>query len=423
MSKHSKHAKISRLGEPNFGSRTDIGRIREHNEDSLVAKNPLYAVFDGMGGHAAGEVASEIASKVVAAHAPEELDADALGQAVIDANLEIIHAAATGTGKKGMGTTCTAAMLMGEDLIIAQVGDSRCYLLHDGRLSQLTRDHSYVADLVEQGAITKDYARIHPDRSKITRALGTDPNMVPDLYELKVSSGDRLLLCSDGLYSMITDDDIEHILNAEAEPQAAADHLVREANEWGGHDNCTVIVVDVLGFSEIKIKRVARKTKVMAAFVSVLLVAILGSAALVFNNWVSNAAYLGECDGKVAIYHGIVMGDVGGRTDNLGEVSDVSMSDLDSSVADRIRKGEITYNSYSEAQALVKSYKQNIEENKKQEEAKKNAASEATTQAQAYNSSSSSASGSTTTTATSASTATSANSAQSSVSTSTGSGQ
>lgn len=382
IGKHSKHGIVSKLGEPNFGSRTDIGRVREHNEDSLIVKYPLYAVFDGMGGHAAGEVASEIASKVVFERAPESLDANALGQAVMDANLEIIHAAATGVGKKGMGTTCTAAMLMGETLIIAQVGDSRCYLLHDGELSQLTRDHSYVADLVEQGAITKDYARVHPDRSKITRALGTDPNMVPDLYELNVSSGDRLLLCSDGLYSMITDDDIEHILNAETDPQDAADRLVREANEWGGHDNCTVIVVDVSGFTEIKKKKVARKTKVGAGIVVCLLFAILGTAGWAFNNWISNAAYLAECDGKVAIYHGIVMGDVGGRTDNLGEISDVNISDLDSGVAERIRRGEISYNNYSEAQALVKSYKQNIDTKKQDEQKKKDAASEATAQGQ-----------------------------------------
>ena len=371
MSSNRKQNRLeAKFGVPNSGSRTDVGRVRDHNEDSLVVKHPLYAVFDGMGGHAAGEVASEIAANVLQTLSPSILDPTALGQAVVNANLEIIHAAQIGQGRQGMGTTCTAALLNGNRLVLAQVGDSRAYLLHEGNLQQLTRDHSYVADLVERGEITKDYARIHPDRSKITRALGTDPNMVPDLYELTVEEGDRLLLCSDGLYSMITDDDIEHILNSEEDPQAAADRLVSEANGWGGHDNITVIVVDAKGFAEIKKKKLARKTKVTATFIVLVLLAVIGGSAWVLNNWISNSAYLAECDGKVAIYHGIPSGNVGGRTDNLAEVSDVSISDLDSSVAQRVRAGEVRYNSYDEAKELVNSYKENIAE-KKQEEAKK----------------------------------------------------
>ena len=376
MAKHSKHGLVSKIGEPNCGSRTDVGRVRDHNEDSLVVKHPLYAVFDGMGGHAAGEVASEIAAEVVQNLSPSILDPSALGQAVVNANLEVIHAAETGKGKPGMGTTCTAALLSGNRLVVAQVGDSRAYLLHDGNLQQLTRDHSYVADLVERGEITKDYARVHPDRSKITRALGTDPNMVPDLYELEVESGDRLMLCSDGLYSMITDDDIEHILNAESDPQAAADRLVREANEWGGHDNVTVVVVDATGFAEIKKKKIARKTKVWAVIIVAALIATMAGSAWVLSNWINNSAYLGVCDGKVAIYHGIPSGTVGGRTSNLAEVTDVSVSDLELSVVNRIENGEVRYNSYSEAEELVQSYKENIAA-KKEEEAQKKSTSSA----------------------------------------------
>ena len=376
MAKHSKHGIVSKIGEPNCGSRTDVGRVRDHNEDSLVVKHPLYAVFDGMGGHEAGEVASEIAAKVVQNLPPSILDPTALGQAVINANLEIIHAANTGRGKPGMGTTCTAALMSGNKLVVAQVGDSRAYLLHDGKLQQLTRDHSYVADLVERGEITKDYARVHPDRSKITRALGTDPNMVPDLYELEVESGDRLMLCSDGLYSMITDDDIEHILCAEVDPQAAADRLVREANEWGGHDNTTVIVVDATGFAEIKKKKVARKTKVTATLIVLALIGTLVGSAWVLTNWINNSAYLGVCDGKVAIYHGIPTGTAGGKTDNLAEVTTVSISDLDASVAERIQNGEVKYSSYDEAEKLVESYKETIDSKKAEEQQKKAADAE-----------------------------------------------
>ena len=369
-SKHSKHGLVSKIGEPNCGSRTDVGRVRDHNEDSLVVKHPLYAVFDGMGGHEAGEVASEIAASVVQSLSPSILEPSALGQAVMSANLEIIHAAQTGRGKPGMGTTCTAALMSGNKLVVAQVGDSRAYLLHDGKLQQLTRDHSYVADLVERGEITKDYARIHPDRSKITRALGTDPNMVPDLYELEVDEGDRLMICSDGLYSMITDADIEHILCAETDPQAAADRLVREANEWGGHDNTTVIVVDATGFAAIKKKKVARKTKVTATLIVLLLLAVLGGSAWALTTWIHNSAYLASYNGHVAIYHGIPSGDVNNQSKNLAEVTDVLVSDLDSSVADRLYDGEIKFNSYSEAEELVSSYRETIAE-KKQEEAKK----------------------------------------------------
>ena len=374
--KHSKHGIVSKIGEPACGSRTDVGRVRDHNEDSLVVKYPLYAVFDGMGGHEAGEVASEIAANVVQNLSPSILEPTALGQAVMNANLEIIHAAETGKGKPGMGTTCTAALMSGNRLVLAQVGDSRAYLLHEGKLQQLTRDHSYVADLVERGEITKDYARIHPDRSKITRALGTDPNMVPDLYELEVDEGDRLLLCSDGLYSMITDFDIEHILCGEADPQAAADRLVREANEWGGHDNITAIVVDATGFAEIKKKKATRKSRRNAVLIVLLLLGTLVGSAWGLTTWIFNSAYLASCEGYVAIYHGIPAGTVGGRSANLAEVTDVRVVDLDSSVAERLVNGEFKYNSYEEAENLVEQYRKSIE-TKNQQEAKRSSASSA----------------------------------------------
>ena len=195
-----------------FGSRTDVGCVREHNEDSLAVAPPLYVVCDGMGGHAAGEVASEIAVDVICDRAPAHPDASALGQAVEEANLAIIRAAREGVGRAGMGCTCTAAMLEKDKLVIAQVGDSRAYLLHKGQMQQLTRDHSLVADLIEAGQITEAEARVHPQRSVITRALGSDPRTQPDLFEITVEAGDRLLLCSDGLSTMLEDDQIAKIL-------------------------------------------------------------------------------------------------------------------------------------------------------------------------------------------------------------------
>ena len=374
--KKSKHAAKSGLGIPVSGSRTDVGLVRDHNEDNLIVKHPLYAVFDGMGGHAAGEVASEIACEVVTQRAPEEAIGELLGRAVEEANLAIIRAAREGKGKPGMGTTCTAGMLEGEKLVLAQVGDSRCYLLHDGTLTQLTRDHSYVADLVEQGQITKDYARVHPMRSRITRALGTDPNMVADIYEITVESGDRLLFCSDGLYSMVSDDDIEHILKQCRDPQEAADKLVDEANGWGGHDNTTVIVVDVSGFSEIKRRKIARKTKIWAAIIVLALIGAIYGAYALFDHFTNTATYLADCNGKVAIYTGYPGDTVGGKTDDLTEVSDVKTDELDSNISERVKSGSIRCSDIEEARSLIKQYEQNIADTKAEKEKQEKAKSE-----------------------------------------------
>lgn len=230
-----------------YAARSDVGSVREHNEDSYLVKTPLFVVADGMGGHEAGEVASNIAVITMEAHAPKSTSPEALAAAVIKANEAVLRGAQDGTGKPGMGTTLTAAFVFEDEATIAQVGDSRAYLLHDGQLQRITRDHSLVADLIEQGRLTEAEARFHPQRSVITRALGSDPHMQPDLYTLHIEEGDRLLLCSDGLCSMISDEDIEEILLDNPAPAHACDALVEEAIIAGGLDNVTVIVIDPLG--------------------------------------------------------------------------------------------------------------------------------------------------------------------------------
>ncbi len=345
-----------------FGSRTDVGCVREHNEDSLVVAPPLYVVCDGMGGHAAGEVASEIAVDVIAERAPRHPDAEALGRAVEEANLAIVRAAREGVGREGMGTTCTAAMLENERLVIAQVGDSRAYLLHKGRLQQLTRDHSLMTDLIEAGKITPEEARVHPQRSVITRALGSDPRTTPDLFEINVETGDRLLLCSDGLSGMVEDDEIESLMARTPDPQRCAALLVNEAIAHGGYDNVTVVVADVTGFAEARRRKVARKTKVTAALLVLLLAAIVAGAVGVFNFLTSNSAYLTDVDGKVAVYRGL-QGDVFGlSTSELVEVTDVSVDDLQPGLANRLRTDGIKADSVEGAQELVQDYRQEIEE-------------------------------------------------------------
>ena len=355
-------ARSSRKASSTFGSRTDIGCVRDHNEDSLVVAPPLYVVCDGMGGHAAGEVASELAVNVIAERAPRHPDAEALGRAVEEANLAIVRAAREGVGREGMGTTCTAAMLENERLVIAQVGDSRAYLLHKGRLQQLTRDHSLMTDLIEAGKITPEEARVHPQRSVITRALGSDPRTTPDLFEINVETGDRLLLCSDGLSGMVEDDEIESLMARTSDPQRCAALLVNEAIAHGGYDNVTVVVADVTGFAEARRRKVARKTKVTAALLVLLLAAIVAGALGIFNFLTSNSAYLTDVDGKVAVYRGL-QGDVFGlSTSKLVEVTDVSVDDLQPGLANRLRTDGIKADSVEGAQELVQDYRQEIEE-------------------------------------------------------------
>ena len=342
-----------------FGSRTDIGCLRDHNEDSLVVTPPLFAVADGMGGHAAGEVASEIAVRVLSELAPEHPDGEALGRAIEEANRAVIQAAREGRGRQGMGTTMTAAMLEGERLVIAQVGDSRAYLLHQGKLQQLTRDHSLMADMIEAGQLTPEEARTHPQRSVITRALGSDAHLHPDIYEIHVETGDRLLICSDGLSGMIFDDQIENTLRRVQDPQRCASQLVNEAIAAGGHDNVTVIVADVTGYAEVRRKKLARKTKLSIALVLVLFAAIIAGAAWGTQTYLNTAAYLANDNGKVAVYRGVPGSVLGLSFSHLERTTDVSVDDLQPGVANRLNEG-IRVDDMEAADALVKEYEDEI---------------------------------------------------------------
>lgn len=347
-----------------FGSRTDIGCLRDHNEDSLVVTPPLFAVADGMGGHAAGEVASEIAVRVLSEQAPEHPDGAALGRAIEEANRAIIQAAHEGRGRQGMGTTMTAAMLEGERLVIAQVGDSRAYLLHQGKLQQLTRDHSLMADMIEAGQLTPEEARTHPQRSVITRALGSDAHLQPDIYEINVETGDRLLICSDGLSGMVFDDEIENTLRRVQDPQRCASQLVNEAIAAGGHDNVTVIVADVTGYAEVRRKKLARKTKLSIALVLVLFAAIIAGAAWGTQTYLNTTAYLANDNGKVAIYRGLPGTLLGLSFSQLERTTDVPVDDLQPGVANRLNEG-IRVDDVEAAEALVKEYEDELAERAK----------------------------------------------------------
>lgn len=344
-----------------WGARTDVGLLREHNEDSFLVKPPLFAVCDGMGGHAAGEVASSIAVETISAHMPEHADDVLLGTAVETANAAVIEGAVQGVGKPGMGCTASCALVEKGKMAIAHVGDSRIYLLHQGRLVRLTHDHSYVEELVDAGEITADEARLHPSRSVITRALGSDPDMYADHFTLDVVADDRIIVCSDGLSSMVEDSKIEAISCSTATPQAAADKLTSAALAAGGHDNVTVVVIDILDDGTMEKHAHARKRRligaaiVAAAFVTILLAAI---ALVIANSW-----YLSDNNGTVGIYQGVT-GDVFGiPLSHLTETSSVQVSDLPSSTQDSLRRG-LALGSEEDARNTLESYRDQINRDK-----------------------------------------------------------
>ena len=355
----NKNALESAGQDPSFGSRTDVGYVRDHNEDSLIIIPPLFAVADGMGGHEAGEIASEITVNTLAELVPNHLDAEGLTAAVEAANYNVMKAPRQGIGRDGMGTTLTAAMLEGERLLIAQVGDSRAYLLHRNSLQQITRDHSLMADLIEAGQITPEEARTHPNRSVITRAIGSDVHMRPDIYELNVNAGDRVLICSDGLSSMVSDHAIEAIMKRQADPQRCADELVQAALENGGADNVTVIVADVAGFTEAREKKRARKSRAFYIGLAIALVAIIFAAAFGGYSYINNSAYLIEEDGKVSVYRGVPDEFMGMKLSSLDHTTDVEVDKLQPGVANRIKEG-MSVSSMDEANSLIEGYELEI---------------------------------------------------------------
>jgi PPM family protein phosphatase len=223
--------------------RTDVGRQRTANEDSLAVRPPLFAVADGMGGAKAGEVASAVAVEAVEAarESNEPVEAQ-LADIVRDANRRIYDLAVADESRRGMGTTLTLAKVHDDEVSLAHVGDSRAYRMRDGELMQLTRDHSLVAELERSGQITAEAAEHHPQRSIITRALGPEPDVEVDTYTLTGRDGDLFLICSDGLTSMISDDEVGSILRSARSLDEAADSLVLAANQSGGKDNITVIL-------------------------------------------------------------------------------------------------------------------------------------------------------------------------------------
>ncbi|MDA8342082.1 MAG: protein phosphatase 2C domain-containing protein [Actinomycetota bacterium] len=236
----------------NWGVATDTGLVRHENQDAYLAQMPVFVVADGMGGHASGALASRLAIEELGPLAANGLrpTVEDVARAIDAANGRVLAEASAVPGNEGMGTTVVGLTLVAdrdqEVWLVFNVGDSRLYRLWDGSLSQVTVDHSEVQELVDAGTITAEAARVHPERNVITRAVGVGTELAPDFWLRPPEPGERFLLASDGLTVDVSDEDIRGVLDGEPDPSVAATRLVERAVAAGGHDNVTVIVVDVI---------------------------------------------------------------------------------------------------------------------------------------------------------------------------------
>src|SRR5579863_2715278 len=232
------------------GSASDVGRVRTVNEDLALESLTLFAVADGMGGHVGGEIAARTAIDTLQAEFARKPSADGLAGAIHEANRAVWGRGHADVDLRGMGTTLTAVALVatdeGDRLVLANVGDSRAYRLHGDELVQLTTDHSVAEELVARGELSEEEAAIHPHRHILTRALGVQPEVAVDVWQFVPEEGDRFLLCSDGLTNEVLAEEITDVLIETRDPREAAETLVRMANQAGGNDNATVVVLDVM---------------------------------------------------------------------------------------------------------------------------------------------------------------------------------
>jgi PPM family protein phosphatase len=378
--------------------RSDIGRLRQRNEDAYLVKDSLFVVADGMGGHRGGDVASSLALETIESGAPDDVTLQGLVEDIKRANQAVLERGEADRNLRGMGTTITALLVEDGRAHVAHVGDSRAYLLRDGALQQLTEDHTLVQRMVREGRLTEDEAAHHPQRSVLTRALGVEEEVPVDELTLDVHSGDRLLLCTDGLTTMIDRGRIQKILAREMDPQAACDKLIDAANRAGGDDNITVIVLDFVedgsdpGSTPTRSSAVSREARdreeassavaveegptataaapsvqerpirwrrlvLWLGLVAILIIgALVGARAYIGHQW-----YVGDSNGKVAIYNGIPSRILGIDLSHVEE-----STDLDALQALRLQpwsglKDGITADSLSAARKIVEQIRRDLE--------------------------------------------------------------
>lgn len=364
--------------KPSVGAKSDVGRVRDGNEDSYLVQDPFYVVADGMGGHLAGDVASRIAVQTIS-EKTQDGDAtspEALERAVKAANAEIWSKAQEDPSLHGMGTTCTLVLVAESEIHLAHVGDSRAYLFRGGELTQVSDDHTLVGRMVKEGRLKPEEAERHPQRNIVTRALGVDEDVEVDLETVAVQEGDTILICSDGLSSMVDAAAIRDVLANASDPQQAADRLIDIANEAGGEDNITAVVLvfdggattgqaqsvqtvtqevaradvarrqetvqpgarpeEVTGAFQVpqrsapKVRAKKRGRPVLATLLLVLLVLLAAAASFKFLI-VDNSYYVAATsDGQIAIYQGLPDEVLGLTFQEQIEVSETRAEDLPS---------------------------------------------------------------------------------------------
>lgn len=387
---------------------TSKGLVREANEDSHLVGGAVFAVADGMGGHAAGEVASATALQPLSSldgrvFSDDGAATEALAAALEVANAEVFDRAAADPELRGMGTTLTAALIRDGRLHLAHVGDSRAYLLRDGELLPLTTDHTLVQQLIEEGRLSPGQAAAHPHRNVITRAIGVDASVQIDVLEppMDLHPGDQVLLCSDGLTGVVDDADIAALLNSEEDGQRATQRLVDAANAGGGPDNTTVVLLrvtgerpvdpaplrsplpatdddataeldppvehdeDAPGFDAQRLRRLAeggaiddtpaplrhsRARRIVSVAIAVLLLlAVVGGGLFLV---LSRAYFVGIDDGQVAIFRGIPGSFAGIDLAVLVERTDIAAGDLPERLREPLEEG-VTRSSLAEARTYV----------------------------------------------------------------------
>lgn len=367
------------------GVQTDVGRVRQGNEDSYLLEEPVYAVADGMGGHIAGDVASATAVDVISdgLRTSPPADGPALADLVGRANDAIWEKARSDQSLRGMGTTCTLLMIDDDIAHIAHVGDSRAYLLRDGTLRQLTEDHTLVERMVREHRLSAEEAANHPQRNIITRALGIDAHVQVDVLQERLAEGDRILLTSDGLTSMVEPPEIEAVLREQDDPQSAADRLVEMANAAGGEDNVTVLVLhvnedgapappraaparrdDTRPGAAPQVEGSGRPQRWVRPLVRILLVLVLvGVAATVAARWaLANSWFVAVGDdGFVTIYQGIPE-EIGGWTlADPERRTAIVEDDVPEAFRDDLEEGK-KVSSLEEAEVYVGNIEERIEE-------------------------------------------------------------
>jgi PPM family protein phosphatase len=397
------------------GARSDIGRLRQRNEDAYLLKEPLFVVADGMGGHRGGDVASALALETIGSAASPEATPRALVDEIKRANRAVLERGESDRDLRGMGTTLTAVLTEDAKAHVVHVGDSRAYLLRDGTLQQLTEDHTLVQRMVREGRLTEDEAAQHPQRSILTRALGVDEDIPVDELSLDIHPGDRLLLCTDGLTNMVERDRIQEILESEDDPQAACDKLIDAANRAGGDDNITVVLLDFDGKHADPAVDVASDSKTVSkegslggsagaaaspvaqpatavpedgqrattSTVSVapeqpdrrrlrirwpkvalwvgVAVVVLAGALIGARVYIDRQWYVGDASGKVAIYNGIPTEVAGFKLSHVEQTTN-----LDARQAERLEPWRgladgVTANSFEDARTIVEQIRHDLQ--------------------------------------------------------------